>query len=213
MQVGSLVEYIGGELNESDKEAVRRGVIIPSVNVTYTVRDLFKERNGAWIRLEEIINPIVADKISDKFSHFFSQNIYDYKEHVATANELDNAGKLPATFEMLKVPARTEYVWDDVVRMRTLNSNQSQNKEQNHICPLQFDIVERLINRYSNKGDLIFDPFAGLFTVPYCAINMDRKGYGTELNSEYFGYGVRYLKEAEYKKNIPTLFDLIQEAI
>jgi DNA modification methylase len=169
--------------------------------------------NGNRPLTPDEIERLAVDKISDRFSHFFSQNIYDYKEHVATANDLDHVGKLPATFEMLKVPARTEYVWDDVVRMRTLNSNQSQNKEQNHICPLQFDIVERLINRYSNKGDLIFDPFAGLFTVPYCAINMDRKGYGTELNSEYFGYGVRYLKEAEYKKNIPTLFDLIQEAI
>lgn len=53
-------------------------------------------------------------------------------------------------------------VWDDINRMRTLNTSQSRRRQQMHVCPLQLDIVERLINRYSNPGDLVADPFAGL---------------------------------------------------
>ena len=41
-----------------------------------------------------------------------------------------------------------------------------------HVCPLQLDIVERIINRYSNKGDLVLDPFGGLMTVPIGAYVM-----------------------------------------
>ena len=93
--------------------------------------------------------------------------------------------------------------------MRTLNSRQTQKNKQNHICPLQLDIVERLIERYSNKGDLVFDPFGGIGTVPYCAVKMGRKGLSTELNHEYWKDGLTYLREAECEKTAPTLFDLI----
>lgn len=43
-------------------------------------------------------------------------------------------------------------VWDDINRMRTLNTSQSRRRQQMHVCPLQLDIVERLINRYSNRA-------------------------------------------------------------
>ena len=78
-----------------------------------------------------------------------------------------------------------------------------------HVCPLQLDIVERIINRYSNEGDLILDPFGGLMTVPMTAVKMGRKGYGIELNSDYFRDGVGYLQSAEDEVETPTLFDFI----
>ena len=79
-----------------------------------------------------------------------------------------------------------------------------------HVCPLQIDIVERLINRYSNPGDLVADPFAGLFTVPYEAVKMGRRGKGVELNPDYFRDGVGYLEAADAQQNAPTLFDLLE---
>ena len=97
--------------------------------------------------------------------------------------------------------------------MRTLNTRQSQKRLVNHVCPLQLDIVERVINRYSNPGELVFDPFGGLMTVPYMAVKMGRKGMATELNSDYFRDGVRYLREAETEVKTPTLFDLIDNEI
>ena len=78
-----------------------------------------------------------------------------------------------------------------------------------HVCPLQLDIVERVINRYSNPGDVVFDPFAGLFTVPYMAAKMGRYGIGTELNADYFRDGVGYLKSTDEDENQLTLFDVI----
>jgi DNA modification methylase len=100
------------------------------------------------------------------------------------------------------------WVWDDVVRMRTLNSEQARKELEAHICPLPIDIVERIIRRYSNPGELVLDPFGGLMTVPYVAVKMGRRGYGIELNHISFVDGCRYLKEAEMEAAAPTLFDL-----
>lgn len=79
-------------------------------------------------------------------------------------------------------------------------------------CPLQFDIVDRLIERYSNKGELVYDPFCGLGTVPYRAIKLGRRGQGSELNSGYFFDSVHYLKAAEAEASMPTLFDMEEVA-
>lgn len=93
--------------------------------------------------------------------------------------------------------------------MKTLNTNQSRRKLQMHVCPLQIDIVERIINRYSNKEDLVYDPFGGLMTVPMVAVKMGRKGKGCELNCDYFRDGVGYLQAAECEIDMPTLFDFM----
>lgn len=79
-------------------------------------------------------------------------------------------------------------------------------------CPLQTQTVERLINRYSNEGDLIFDPFGGIGTVPYMALKMNRRGLMTELNFDYFRDAVGYLQAEEDKQEMPTLFDLMEGA-
>ena len=78
-----------------------------------------------------------------------------------------------------------------------------------HVCPLQLDIVDRLINRYSNEGDLILDPFGGLGTVALEAIKAGRRGYTIELNDGYFRDAVGYLEAAEDEIDTPTLFDLL----
>ena len=75
-------------------------------------------------------------------------------------------------------------------------------------CPLQFDIVDRLIDRYSNAGEVVYDPFCGLGTVPYRAILKGRRGGGSELNAAYFMDQVHYLKAAERQVSMPSLFDL-----
>ena len=103
-------------------------------------------------------------------------------------------------------------MWDDINRMRTLNTSQRLKKRELHICPLQLDVVERAINRWSNPGEMILDPFGGLMTVPYMAVKMGRRGAGIELNSDYFRDGVGYLQEAEAVRDVPTLFDLVEEA-
>lgn len=102
-------------------------------------------------------------------------------------------------------------VWDDINRMRTLNTTQSRRRAQMHVCPLQLDIVERIINRYSNEGDTVYDPFGGLMTVPMTAVKMHRYGKGCELNPDYFRDGAGYLQAAENEVDEPTLFDFMEE--
>ena len=149
------------------------------------------------------------DKIRHLFRSYEREHIYNYEEHVSFAEELEAYGKLPKTFMAVDPVSKKDWIWDDVARMRTLNTKQSQKKRQNHICPLQLDIVERLIERYSNKGELVFDPFGGIGTVPYCAIKLGRRGLSTELNYDYWKDGLSYLREAEMGVEAPTLFDLM----
>ena len=132
---------------------------------------------------------------------------YNYEQHVELGRQLDERGALPATFMSLAPGSHHDDVWHDVNRMLTLNGEQTQRGLTNHICPLQFDIVDRIIGRYTNPGELVFDPFAGLMTVPYRAMKLKRRGYGVELSAEYFRDGVRYLRAMEGQMSAPTLFD------
>jgi hypothetical protein len=118
-------------------------------------------------------------------------------------------GVLPATFMMLAPASPHPDVWTDINRMRTLNSEQVRRNLAMHVCPLQLEIVDRLIERYSNPGDVVFDPFAGLGTVPVRALRLGRRGRGVELNPAYFGDAVRYLTAEEMRAGTPSLFDMI----
>ena len=95
---------------------------------------------------------------------------------------------------------------------RTYNTTQSQRRQQLHVCPLQIDIVDRLINRYSNPGDMVLDPFGGIMTVPTEAVKLNRRGIGVELNADYFRDGVGYLQSAENQVGMPTLIDFLTPA-
>ncbi len=149
------------------------------------------------------------EKLQKLYTKYSKENVYDYEEHIALANELDNDGKLPATYMVIAPSSWTDDVWDDINRMNTLNTSQSRRKQTMHVCPLQIDIVKRIIDRYSNEGETVFDPFAGLFTVPYMAVKMGRYGIGTELSETYFRDGVGYLKLTEEENKQMTLFDII----
>ena len=149
-----------------------------------------------------------VDKLQAIYRQYSRDHVYSYEYHVRLAKELDQEGRLPATFMVCAPGSWTDGVWDDINRMRTLNTSQRLKKREMHICPLQLDIVERAINRWSNPGDTILDPFGGLMTVPYMAIKMQRCGVGIELNPDYFRDGVGYLQEADEAGKMFTLFDL-----
>lgn len=138
---------------------------------------------------------------------------YNYKEHVELAKVMETKGRLPASFMLFPPISRHKDIWTDIARMRTLNSEQERHQQRKHLCPLQIDVVERLITRYTNDGEIILDPFAGIFTVPYMAIKMNRIGIGIELSEEYWRNGVGYCEMAEQKATAPTLFDMSQFGI
>ena len=160
---------------------------------------------------EELSRLKMSDRMR-RFREYSRTHVYDYEEHKAISYALEQRDAISKEFMTLPPASVSEDVWDDISRMKTLNTTQSQRRKQLHVCPLQLDIVERIINRYSNKGDVVFDPFAGLGTVPMMAVRMGRKGCGCELNAGYFADAVGYLRAEEAEVEQPSLFDLLDGA-
>lgn len=171
----------------------------------------WRSSGNRQITAEELAG-LGPDKLASMFTKYSLENVYDYEFHVKIGEELEAKGALPSTFMSLAPGSHHPDVWHDVTRMITLNSEQSRRAVEKHVCPLQFDIVDRLIDRYSNPGETVYDPFCGLGTVPYRAILKGRKGGGSELNPGYFMDQVHYLRAAEREFSMPTLFDFDQEA-
>lgn len=146
-----------------------------------------------------------------RFREMTLSTVYDHEGVVAIAEGLDAAGQLPPDFMLLQPASIDDEVWTDVTRMRTLNTAQSAAGREKHLCPLQFDIVDRLITRFSNPGDVVMDPFSGLGTVPLRALALGRSGYGVELNPRYWKDSVSYARAAAERRATPTLFDLLEE--
>lgn len=134
--------------------------------------------------------------------------VYDFEHHVELGEAIDRKGMLPTTFMLLQPQSWHPDVWTDIARMRTLNMNQAAGGRQMHLCPMQFDIADRLIVQFSEEGETVFDPFAGIGTVPYCAIRLGRVGLGCELSADYFADSAIYCTAASKEADIPTLFDL-----
>lgn len=133
---------------------------------------------------------------------------YRHEDHVHLCQTVEDQGKLPGSFMLFPPISRHPDIWTDILRISTLNSQQAKRNEEKHVCPLQLDIIRRLITRYTNKGDIVFDPFGGIGSVPYQAIKMGRTGWMTELNAEYWRCAVGYCEAAENELRTPTLFDL-----
>ncbi|AXK79973.1 DNA methylase N-4 [Pseudolabrys taiwanensis] len=149
--------------------------------------------------------------IFQKWREFSLAQTYDFEHHVACAEALEGAKKLPSDFALIPAHSWHPDVLTDVTRMRSLNTIQAAKGKEKHLCPLPFDIVDRAIAQYTQPGELVLDPFGGLMTVPYCAILQKRRGHGIELNPDYFRDGVAHCRAAEEKAATPSLFDLLNE--
>lgn len=173
--------------------------------------DAFWKSNGNSLLTPQQLKAWGIDKIQQWWKRFNADKIYNYDEHVKLLQALDEAGKLSRTFTTIPLRSNTEHIWNDVNRMHGLNMEQSRRKLQNHICPMPFDEVERLIEFYSMPGETVADPFGGICTTGVVALKKKRKVVITELNELYAQTGNMYMKETEIKNNLPTLFDLLQE--
>lgn len=170
----------------------------------------FWRSSGNRLLTAEDLAGMGPDKLARAFTEYTMSHIYDYEHHIKIGKDLELRGALPSSFMSMAPGSHVADVWHDVNRMRTLNGDQTARGLQNHVCPLQIDIVDRLINRYSNPGELVYDPFCGLGTVPYRAIKLGRKGQGSELNTGYFFDSLQYLKAMEQEVSMPGLFDALE---
>lgn len=102
-------------------------------------------------------------------------------------------------------------VWFDIRQTRVLNIEQArESQDEKHICPLQLDVIERAVELWTNPGDVVFSPFAGIGSEPYVALSMNRKAIGIELKESYFRVACKNARDIERSKSQPTLFDFAE---
>ena len=100
-----------------------------------------------------------------------------------------------------------EPVWWDIRETNTLNERLGrEDTDERHICPLQLDFIDRCIRLWSNKNELVFDPFGGLGSTPYEAVKLGRKGMSIELKHSYWVESVKLISQLDKQLNIATLF-------
>ena len=88
-------------------------------------------------------------------------------------------------------------VWSDIDPSDTIAFREArENNDERHICPLQLTVIERGIQLWSNPGDTVFSPFAGIGSEGYMALKMGRKFIGSELKRSYWEQACKNLDQA-----------------
>lgn len=104
-------------------------------------------------------------------------------------------------------------VWTDIRETDVLSDIGSKaNDDERHLCPLQLPVIERCIKLWSNPGEIVLTPFAGIGSEVYGAIMAGRRGVGIELKNTYYDVAVRNCQVAELKSSGGSMFDLMEEA-
>lgn len=141
----------------------------------------------------------------------YERDGYSYADHIAYLEELDRRMELGRAHGQ-PLPTDCPWVWWDISRIAVLNGKIAREAEdEKHICPLQLDLIQRCIERWSNPGDVVLDYFAGIGSVPWQALKLGRRGLGIELKHSYFELARRFLDDLELQQRQPTMFDLLDE--
>jgi DNA modification methylase len=99
----------------------------------------------------------------------------------------DPVTKVPEDFPVDKWQEYASPVWMDINPSRTLQRESArEDDDERHICPLQLDVIERAITLWTNPGDLVLSPFAGIGSEGYVACQMGRRFFGVELKESYY---------------------------
>lgn len=168
----------------------------------------FMRSDGNRLLTPEDLENMPHHTIFKLFRNFSMEHVYNFEHHVKLGEALETKGILPVTFMLLQPQSWQQDVWTDITRMRTLNGAQSAKGREMHLCPMQFDLADRVIAQFTMEGETVFDPFGGLMTVPYRAVKLRRKSYAIELNNRYFLDGCNYVAAAAREAQMPSLFDL-----
>jgi hypothetical protein len=98
-------------------------------------------------------------------------------------------------------------VWLDIRETNTLNARLGrENADERHIAALQLDFIERCVRLWSNPGETVLSPFAGIGSEVYTAVKLGRRGVGCELKRSYWQTACDYLTDLEAELSLPDLF-------
>lgn len=99
-------------------------------------------------------------------------------------------------------------IWYDIRETNTLNVRQArEDADERHVCPLNLDVIDRCVRLWSNKGEVVLSPFAGVGSEGVGSIALGRKFIGVELKESYYATAASNLQRAEEALRTPTLFD------
>jgi DNA modification methylase len=134
------------------------------------------------------------------------QGIPDYL--VTMRKPGDNPERVTNTDTTFPVQLWQEYaspIWTDINPSDTLQHRSArEHEDERHICPLQLEVIRRAIKLWSNEGDTVWSPFAGIGSEGVVAIEMGREFIGSELKRSYWGQAVKNLTTAHHANQ--TLF-------
>lgn len=107
-------------------------------------------------------------------------------------------------------------VWDDIRIDNVLQYKESKDEDdEKHVHPLQLDVIYRIVELYSNRGEVVFTPFMGVGSEVYAPLRLGRKAIGIELKDSYFKQAIKNLKGVKEmiddENDKVTLFDLVAE--
>ncbi len=104
-----------------------------------------------------------------------------------------------------------ESVWMDIAQGDVLSRKDARDEpDEAHISPLQLTVIRRCVDLWSNPGDVVFSPFAGIGSELYVALQMGRKAIGAELKPSYFEQAVKNCRDAEKSSSAgPSLLDMM----
>jgi DNA modification methylase len=129
------------------------------------------------------------------------------------AGELDYFAGDQSTFKSngrLSIDVWQRYaspVWMDINPSNTLQYTTARDEEdERHICPLQLDVIERCAQLWSNPGDVVLSPFAGIGSEGHIAIKTGRKFVGVELKPSYYRIACQNMRTAEDSLREKKLF-------
>jgi DNA modification methylase len=127
----------------------------------------------------------------------------------------DGDNERPITHEPEELPVEqwqewASPVWMTVRQTHTLNGAMAREAEdERHICPLQLDVIERALVLWSNPGDVVLSPFAGIGSEGVQSLKRRRRFVGVELKESYFRQAAKFLREAERDAATPDLLSLM----
>lgn len=160
-----------------------------------------------------------SEPVDGMFEHFYGEGL-DLSREAFERQKREWAGATGGrewSYEMwVSVLVWQRYaspVWMDIRQNNTLQYRDARDeKDEQHIAPLQLDVIERCIDLWSNPGDIVLTPFLGISSEVYSAVRMGRKGIGFELKPIYFAQAVRNMLSAKPEPTDDLLTQVVASA-